>query len=139
MDDGQPPELGPVDVAHPEGDLLGAGDHQALPVLDGLDEVGRLEEGFVRPGVEPGDAPAHELDPQLAPLQVFAVEVGDLDLAPGRGLEAGGDVRDPAVVEIEAGHGVVRFRLFGLLLDVRPRAGPCRSRRRRSAPGSLTA
>src|SRR6476660_2108902 len=43
-------------VSHPECNLLDAGHHQSLSVLDGLDEVGRLHQRLVRSGVEPRDA-----------------------------------------------------------------------------------
>ena len=64
-------------------------------------------------GVEPGEAAAQQLDLQLAALEIAVVDVGDLELAARRRLEAGGDVEDAVVVEIEAGDGVVRRRLLG--------------------------
>ena len=42
---------------------------------------------LVGPGVQPRRPASHKLDPQLAPLQVLQVDVGDLELAPRRGLE----------------------------------------------------
>ena len=46
-----------------------------------------LEQRVVRAGVEPGEAAAHDLDVELAALEVDAVDVGDLELAARRGLE----------------------------------------------------
>ena len=66
---GQPLELVGVDEAHPVGDLLQAGDLQALPPLDDLDEVGRLEQRLVRAGVEPGHAAAEDLAAELAAVE----------------------------------------------------------------------
>src|SRR5215469_12353515 len=48
-----------------EGDLLGAGDLEALPLLDRLDEVGRLEQRLVGSGIEPRDAAAEPLDEEI--------------------------------------------------------------------------
>jgi hypothetical protein len=42
-------------------DLLGAGDLQALPLLDGLDEHAGFEQALVGAGIEPGMAAAHDL------------------------------------------------------------------------------
>ena len=55
-------EHGLVDPAVLPRDLLQAGDLETLPLLDGLDEVGRLEEGLGRAGVQPSGAAAEALD-----------------------------------------------------------------------------
>ena len=52
------------------------------------DEFGRLEQRIVRAGVEPGEAAAEHLDVQLAALEIDAVDVGDLQFAARRGLQA---------------------------------------------------
>ena len=62
----QSAELVSADVTHPAGNLLRAGDHHPLPILDRLDEVSRLEERLVGAGVQPGDAAAHDIHAQLA-------------------------------------------------------------------------
>ena len=54
----------------PIGDLLGAGDLQSLPALDRLDVLRRLEQRFVRAGVEPRHAAAHHLARELAPREI---------------------------------------------------------------------
>ena len=47
---------------------------------------------------------------QVAAGEVGVVDRGDLQLAPGAGLEGPGDVDDVVVVEVEAGHGVAGLR-----------------------------
>jgi len=54
----EPLDLRRVDPALAEGDLLGAGDLEALAALDGLDELRRLEQRLVRAGVESRHAAA---------------------------------------------------------------------------------
>jgi hypothetical protein len=49
--------------------------------------------------------------------KVLAIDVGDLELAAGRGLEARGDLDHVVVVEIEPGDGPARSRAYGLLLE----------------------
>ena len=46
-----------VDKAPPVRDLLGAGDLEALPRFDGMDEEAGLEQCGGGPGIEPGDSP----------------------------------------------------------------------------------
>src|SRR5690242_14206561 len=46
------------------GDLLGGADLEALPVLDGADEVGGVVEVGERPGVQPRGAAGEDLDLQ---------------------------------------------------------------------------
>src|SRR4051812_16675282 len=72
-----------LDVAHPPGDLLDAGDLLALPVLEDLHERRRLQQRVVRAGVEPRHAPAELDQPRRPVLDVPVVEVGDLELAAG--------------------------------------------------------
>ena len=83
------PGVRPSDITQPEGDLLGAGDLEPLPGLDGGHELGGLEHGLVGPGVEPGDAAAEGDDFQLAFFEIEAVEVGDFQFAARRGFEVG--------------------------------------------------
>jgi hypothetical protein len=74
-------------------------------------------------GIDPGGAAAEQFDRKLAPVQIDAVEVGDLQLATGTRLEVPGDADDIVVVEVEAGDREVRLGLRGLLLDVGDAAG----------------
>ena len=61
---------------------------------------------------------------QGAPVQIRPIDVGDLQLASGRGLETSRDVDDIAIVEVQAGHGIVRFRSPRFLLDALDAASP---------------
>src|SRR2546425_11186386 len=85
------------DVAHLEGDLLDAGHHEPLPLLDRLDERRGLKQRLVGPGVEPRDSAAEALDVEGAGRQVRQVDVGDLELTARRGPEPGGDAGDLVV------------------------------------------
>ena len=49
---------------------------------DELHEVRRLEQRGVRADVEPRRAAPEDLDAQLTPSEIRAVDVGDLELAP---------------------------------------------------------
>jgi hypothetical protein len=82
----QPLELRVVDEAGAPGDLLGAGDLQALAVFQRGDELAGLQQAVVRAGVQPGVAALHDLHRQLALLQVGLVDGGDLQLAARAGL-----------------------------------------------------
>ena len=96
-------QLGGRDPAVLPGDLLGHGHGQVLGVLHGADELSRLVQALHGAGVQPRVAAAQRHDGQRPLLQVHPVEVGDLQLAAGRGLDLvrlGGDV---ARVEVQAG------------------------------------
>ena len=121
---GELPETAGVDVAHAVGDLLGAGDLEALALLDRLDEQAGLEQRLVGAGIEPRGAAAQQLDLERAQGEVARVDVGDLELAPGRGPDLAGDVAHPVVVEVEPGDGVVGLGPGGLLLDADGAAVP---------------
>src|SRR5262249_19167283 len=116
----QPQHVGRGDIAHPKRDLLDAGDHEPLALLQRLDEVRRLQERLVRPGVEPRDTPAEALDVQLARAEIGEVDVRDLQLAAVGGLERRGDVDDAVVVKVQTGHGPRRARPDRLLLEAPP-------------------
>lgn len=99
------------------GDLLGDRDRQVLGVLHGADELRGLVQALHGAGVQPRVAAAQGHHGQRPLLQVHPVEVGDLQLAAGRGLHLarlGGDV---ARVEVQAGDGVGTLGALGLLLD----------------------
>ena len=99
------------------GDLLGDGHGQVLGVLHGADELGGLVQALHGAGVQPGVAAAEGHDGQRPLLQVHPVEVGDLQLAAGRGLDPMGLGGHVARVEVQAGDGVGALGLGGLLLD----------------------
>jgi hypothetical protein len=66
---GEGRRLGLCEVAHPVCDLLGAGNHQSLPLLHRLDEGGCLDQRSGRPGDKPGDSPPQRLHQQRAEFQ----------------------------------------------------------------------
>ena len=110
-------QLGGRDPAVLPGDLLGHGHGQVLGVLHGADELRRLVQALHGAGVQPRVAAAEGDHGQRPLLQVHPVEVGDLQLPAGRGLNPmslGGHV---ARVEVQAGDGVGALGLGGLLLD----------------------
>src|SRR5690242_19196049 len=113
----QTPQLLGVDESAQEGDLLHAGDLQPLPALHDAHELGRLEQGFMGARVEPGKAPAQPLDPELAGLEITAVDISDLQFAARRRPDLGSDIDHMAIKKIKARRGPVRLRLLRLLLD----------------------
>src|SRR5690349_15452150 len=68
-------QLSRIDIAVEEGNLLEAGDLNALPVLDRVHELGRLKQAVVRAGVEPRKAAGQRLDRKVASFQIGAVDV----------------------------------------------------------------
>ena len=120
---GQPQQLLPVDEAPSVSDFLDAGDVEPLPLLDDIDELGRLLEPLVCTGVQPGHAPEEPDDPQLFPAEVLVVDGGDLQFPPGGGLYVFGDLHHVVVVEIEAGDGEFGLGLVGFFLQGEDFAG----------------
>lgn len=110
-------ELLLVDKALAVGNLLDAGDVDALPLLDDGNELGGLEEAVVRAGVQPDHAAAHALHRKGVGAEISLVDGGNLELAARRGLDGTCDVHDVVVVEVEAGHRPVRLGMLGLLLQ----------------------
>lgn len=110
-------ELGGGDPAVLPGDLLGDRDRQVLGVFHGADELRGLVQALHGAGVQPGVPAAEGDDGQRPLLQVHPVEVGDLQLAAGRGLDPMGLGGHVARVEVQAGDGVGALGLGGLLLD----------------------
>lgn len=110
-------QLGGRDPAVLPGDLLGHGHGQVLGVLHGADELRGLVQALHGAGVQPRVPAAQGHHGQRPLLQVHPVEVGDLELAAGRGPHLvclGGHV---ARVEVQAGDRVGALGLGGLLLD----------------------
>ncbi len=99
------------------GDLFRAGDLEALPVFQRGDELAGIQQALVGACIEPGIAALEDLHVQLALLQIGLVDSGDFQLAAGAGLDRFGDIDHLAVVEIEAGDGVITFRLRRLFLN----------------------
>ena len=55
----------------------------------------------MRAGVEPGEAAREKLHVQQSAPKIFAIHVGDLQLAAGRGSQIGGDVDHLVVIEVQ--------------------------------------
>ena len=127
---GNPTDRVGPDVAPPIGDLL---EQATLSPCRSSRVWMKLEacssDSWV-PVSSQAHAAAEHLDVQLAAREVGAVDVGDLQLAARRGLEAGGDVDHVVVVEVEPGDGVGRSRAA--------RASPRVRRRGPSASNSTT-
>jgi hypothetical protein len=100
-----------------ETNFFEAGDFQALAIFDDGDELPGFEEGIVGAGVEPRSAAAEEFDVEVAALEIEAVEIGDLEFAALRGLEAAGERDDIGVVKIDAGNRVVGLGLERFFLE----------------------
>ncbi len=114
---GELAELLRCDPAVAVGDLLKAGDLEALALLNGLDVDRGVGQGVVGAGVEPGEAAAEGLDLEFAVGEEPLVDGRDLQFAAGRGLDALGDLHDLVGVEVDARDGVVALRLGRFLFD----------------------
>ncbi len=68
-------------------------------------------------GIEPGDTAPDAIEIEFTPFEIAPVEIGDLQLAPGRGLQGLGQLADPAVVEVDPGDRPVGFGYARLLLQ----------------------
>src|ERR1700754_3429108 len=95
------------DEAHPQRDLLEAGDPHALSLLEGSHELAGVQQRLVRSGVQPGEAATQVDHACAAAIQIGVVHVGDLELPAGGRGEPAGDLDDVVVVEVEAGDGAV--------------------------------
>ena len=73
-----------VDPAQAIGNFFGTGDLEPLTLLDRLNEDRGFDQRVVRPRVKPRESPAQNLGPQLAPLQILAIHIGDFQLAARR-------------------------------------------------------
>src|SRR5262245_3464678 len=77
----EPLQLGSIDKALAVGNFLDASNLQALPGLDRLHELRRLQQSFVRAGVEPGKPAAEPLNVKLAALEVGPIHISNFQLA----------------------------------------------------------
>ena len=84
----------------PQGDFLGASDTQALTLLQDLDEMAGFDQRGMRAGIEPGKAAAEHLHIEIAAIEIGLVDVGDLDLAARRRLDAGCDLDNVVVIKM---------------------------------------
>ncbi len=126
-----------VDETGAKRDLLRAADLESLARLDGLDEHRGAQQRFVRAGVEPGDAAAQHLHAQRLALEICAIDVGDLELAARRRLDAGRDVRRRRCRRSRDRSRRSSTSAASASPRCRARRRRCRNARRRNAPGSL--
>lgn len=103
--------------AHAEGNFFQTGDFQALALFQGFDKAAGFVQGIEGSGVQPGEAPAQQFDAQVAAFQVGLIDAGDFQLSPVAGFYLFGDVNYIVVVEVEAGYGVIGFRVGRLFFD----------------------
>src|SRR6476619_359493 len=97
-----------IDEALSKGDFFGAGDLQALPLLEHASELARFEHAFRCAGVEPRNSSAHQLDGKLTFLEIGAIDIGDLEFAACARAQASCNVHDLLVIEIETRYSPVR-------------------------------
>ena len=110
-------ELVTGDPAVLVGDLLHDRDRQTLRTLHGAHELPRLEQRVHRARVQPRIASAQRTHVQHARVQVHAIQVCDLQLISRRGPDPLGVLDHVLIVEVQAGHRVMRLRMRRLLLD----------------------
>src|SRR5450432_581744 len=87
-------------------DFLEAGDLQALPLLQRLNEISRLQQRVGCSRVEPGRAAPEALNVEESFGEIQAVKVGDLQLTARRGAERTRPFHHGVVVEIKPRYGV---------------------------------
>src|SRR5215470_11933114 len=104
-------------VAEPQGNFFGTCDAKTLSLFQNLYKMACFDERGVRPGIKPGIAAAKHFDKKIAAFQIGAINIGDFDLAPGRGFEGSGEADHIIVVKVKPGHGNVRFWLPRLFFD----------------------
>ena len=85
--------------------------------LDRVDEVRGIDQGFLRPRIQPGKALPEERDIQLTLLEIASVQIRDLELPPRGGLQLPRIIYDPIIIEVESRHRVIGFRELRLLLN----------------------
>ena len=86
-------------------------------MFEGADVAGRIVERVARSCIEPGHATSHQFNPKLSFFQVHRIEIGDLELSAGGGLDLAGTLHHCFVVEVEPCNGITTFGMFGLFLQ----------------------
>ncbi len=71
----------------------------------------------MRAGIEPGYSSAQFLHSQQSFFEICFIDIGNFQFSPAGRLEATGDFGNPAVINIEPGHGIIRFGLFRLFFN----------------------
>jgi len=99
-------QLFAVDVAQAVGDFFHTGNSDTLPILDGLNEAGRLLKGLVSTRIQPGKTASDQLNFQQTAFQVIHVDIRDLKLPAFRRFELLGDLDHVIIINIESGYGI---------------------------------
>lgn len=99
------------------GDLLHDRDWQTLRTLHGTHELTSLKQRIHRTGIQPRVATTQRTHVQHASVQVHAVQIRDLQLATRARPDLFRVFDYMLVVEVQAGHRVMRLRMGRLLLD----------------------
>ena len=110
-------ELVARDPAVLVGDLLHDRDWQTLRTLHGTHELTRLKQRIHRTGIQPRVTTPQRAHVQHARIQIHTVQVSDLQLTTRTRLHPLRVLDHVLVVEIQAGHRVMRLRMGRLLLD----------------------
>src|SRR5204863_3330879 len=105
-------------VCKTQGQLLQAGDVEALSLLQRLDERPRLQQCLRSPSVQPSGPASENLDGEPSLSQVSHVDLGDFELTTRGWANLLGNVYHFIIVKIQAGDSVTRFRFLWLFLDV---------------------
>ena len=100
-----------------KGNFFGVGHLQALAFLQDGNKASPLQQAVVRTGIEPGVTADHDFHVELALLQVAPIDICDFQLATRRRVDAGSNVSHLAIVEIQAGQGVIALGCFWFFLD----------------------
>ena len=86
-------------------------------MLHGTHELTRLEQRIHRARIQPRIPAAQRTHVQRARIEIHAVEVRDLQFATRTRLDLLGEIDHTFVVEVQACHRIMRFRLGRLLFD----------------------
>ena len=88
-----------------------------LVLFDRLDEIGRVHQGLMCPGVKPCESLSEQFHIQPSLLQIDPVQICDLQFPSRAGLKVLRVLNDLVIVEIKPRYAVVALRVGGLLLD----------------------
>src|SRR5256885_10694585 len=86
-------------------------------MLDSRDVIAGLEQAGLCPGVKPGHSAAQHSHVKFVFLEIKQIQIGDLEFAAARWFQRFAEIDNLFVVDVEAGHREVRFRLFWFLFQ----------------------
>ena len=81
-----------------------------------LYEVGRVHQTLMCSCIKPCESLSEELHVQITVLQIYPVQISDLQFASCRWLKPLRILHNSVVIEVQSGHTVVALRLLRLLL-----------------------